>query len=77
MFKNSSTPKTWQDWTHRKFGRVGGVPNTLSRSVFELTGSKGVIEGLYFVGDTVYPGQGIAGVALSGINAVERMKVDE
>ncbi|MDX2129927.1 MAG: NAD(P)/FAD-dependent oxidoreductase [Chloroherpetonaceae bacterium] len=77
VFKNSSTPKTWQDWTHRKFGRVGGVPNTLSRSVFELTGSKGLIEGLYFVGDTVYPGQGIAGVALSGINAVERIKADE
>ncbi|MGQ9806825.1 MAG: phytoene desaturase family protein [Chlorobiales bacterium] len=74
IFKNISTPKSWQDWTQRRFGRVGGIPNTMSKKVWELVGSQTPFKGLYLVGDTVYPGQGIAGVCLSGQNAVYRIK---
>lgn len=73
IFKNVSTPKSWQDWTYRRFGRVGGIPNTMERKVWELVGSETPFKGLYLVGDTVYPGQGIAGVCLSGQNAVHRI----
>lgn len=73
IFKNVSTPKSWQDWTYRRFGRVGGIPNTMARKVWELVGSETPFKGLYLVGDTVYPGQGIAGVCLSGQNAVYRI----
>ncbi len=74
MFKNVSTPKSWQDWTYRRFGRVGGIPNTMAKKVWELVGAETPFKGLYLVGDTVYPGQGIAGVCLSGQNAVHRIK---
>jgi C-3',4' desaturase CrtD len=74
IFKNVSTPKSWQDWTYRRFGRVGGIPNTMSRKVWELVSAQTPFKGLYLVGDTVYPGQGIAGVCLSGQNAVHRIK---
>jgi C-3',4' desaturase CrtD len=73
IYKASATPKSWQDWTLRKFGRVGGLPNTMDKNVFDLIGSETDFKGLYLVGDTVYPGQGIAGVTLSGQNAVHRI----
>jgi C-3',4' desaturase CrtD len=73
IVKNISTPKSWQDWTYRRFGRVGGIPNTMDKKVWELVGSETPFRGLYLVGDTVYPGQGIAGVCLSGQNAVHRI----
>lgn len=73
LFKTVSTPKSWQEWVYRKNGRVGGIPNTLEKSIFELQGAQTDFEGLYLVGDTVYPGQGIAGVALSGRNAADRL----
>jgi len=72
LFKNASTPKSWQEWVYRKQGRVGGIPNTLEKNVFELVGAATPFKNLYLVGDTVYPGQGMAGVCLSGRNAVYR-----
>ncbi|MCS6988754.1 MAG: NAD(P)/FAD-dependent oxidoreductase [Chloroherpetonaceae bacterium] len=74
VFQNASTPKSWQDWTYRRYGRVGGIPNVMSRKIWELVGAETPFKGLYLVGDTVYPGQGIAGACLSGQNAVYRVK---
>ncbi|MFN3385624.1 MAG: phytoene desaturase family protein [Candidatus Thermochlorobacter sp.] len=76
LFKTLSTPKSWQEWVYRKHGRVGGIPNTLDRTVFDLQGATTPFKGLYLVGDTVYPGQGTAGVCLSGQNAVYRVLQD-
>ncbi|NTV45661.1 MAG: NAD(P)-binding protein [Chlorobiales bacterium] len=73
FFVTASTPKSWQGWVFRKFGRVGGIPNTMERSVLDLLGPETGMDGLYLVGDTVYPGQGIAGVCLSAQNAVEKI----
>ncbi|MBC8042455.1 MAG: FAD-dependent oxidoreductase [Rhizobacter sp.] len=73
VFKTSATPKSWQEWTFRKNGRVGGLPNTMEKNVFDLIAPVTPFKGLYLVGDTVYPGQGIAGVCLSGQNAVHRI----
>ncbi|NTW49409.1 MAG: NAD(P)-binding protein [Chlorobiales bacterium] len=73
IFASASTPKSWQDWTFRKFGRVGGIPNTMDRRVFDMLGTETPVAGLYLVGDTIYPGQGIAGVCLSGQNAVDKI----
>jgi phytoene dehydrogenase-like protein len=53
------------------------VPNTLERKIFDLQGAVTPFKGLYLVGDTVYPGQGIAGVCLSGQNAVYRIMQDD
>lgn len=74
VVKHVSTPKSWQDWTRRRFGRVGGIPNVMTRKIWELVGAETPFKGLYLVGDTVYPGQGVAGVCLSGLNAVYRIK---
>lgn len=72
----TATPVTWQNWVHRFQGRVGGIPQRLSRSLLDWTPAKTPFKGLYLCGDTVYPGQGIPGVTLSGINVYYRILRD-
>jgi len=67
-----STPVTWQNWVYRKEGRVGGIPQSMKRSLLDWSAAMPPFEGLYLCGDTVYPGQGIPGVTLSGINVYYR-----
>lgn len=64
----SSTPVTWEKWVHRFRGRVGGIPQSMDRSLLDWMPNKTPLPGLYLCGDTVFPGQGIPGVTLSGIN---------
>lgn len=68
LLKFSSTPVTWQNWVNRYQGRVGGIPQSMSRSLLDWSKASTPFPGLYLCGDTVYPGQGIPGVTLSGIN---------
>jgi C-3',4' desaturase CrtD len=69
----SATPVTWKKWVYRKSGRVGGIPQSMSRSLLDWTPVQTPFKGLFLCGDTVYPGQGIPGVTLSGINVFHRI----
>lgn len=69
----SSTPVSWSNWVYRKRGRVGGIPQSMDRSLLDWTSNTPPIEGLYLCGDTVFPGQGIPGVVLSGFNVWHRI----
>ncbi len=69
----SATPVTWQKWVHRSKGRVGGIPQSMNRSLLDWTPNKTPFNGLYMCGDTVFPGQGIPGVTLSGFNVYYRV----
>lgn len=69
----SSTPVTWNNWVYRKKGRVGGIPQSMSRSLLDWTPNKTPFSGIFLCGDTVFPGQGIPGVTLSGINVYLRV----
>ncbi len=70
----SATPYTWENWVYRKNGRVGGIPQSMSRSLWDWMPAATPFKGLFLCGDTVFPGQGIPGVTLSGINAYHRIK---
>lgn len=70
----ASTPVSWQNWVFRKHGRVGGIPQSMSRSLLDWSPAETPERGLFLTGDTVYPGQGIPGVTLSGINVYYRIK---
>lgn len=70
----SSTPVSWQNWVYRKNGRVGGIPQSMSRSLLDWSPNETPFDGFYLTGDTVYPGQGIPGVTLSGINVYYRIQ---
>lgn len=75
-YYHSSSPKSWAKWTGRKWGFVGGYPQFMNIKPWQMLDSRLDGHKAYQVGDTVYPGQGIPGVALSGIIAVEKMKTD-
>ncbi len=68
-----ATPVSWEKWVYRKKGRVGGIPQNMARSLLDWTSNETPFEGLYMVGDTTFPGQGIPGVTLSGINVYYRV----
>ena len=71
------TPVTWQNWVHRHRGRVGGIPQSMKRSLLDWPPARTPFKGWYLTGDTVYPGQGIPGVTLGGINAYWRVVYEQ
>ncbi|MDZ7755930.1 NAD(P)/FAD-dependent oxidoreductase [Rhodohalobacter sp.] len=68
----SATPVSWENWVNRKKGRVGGIPQSMERSLLDWTPNQTPFKGLYLCGDTVFPGQGIPGVTLSGFHVYYR-----
>lgn len=69
-----ATPVSWENWVHRHKGRVGGIPQSMDRALWDWTPAQTPIPGLFLCGDTVYPGQGIPGVTLGGINVYLRVQ---
>jgi phytoene dehydrogenase-like protein len=57
------TPVTFQRFTRRAFGWVGGFPQT---SLLTAYGPR-LDRNLWMVGDSIFPGQSIPGVALGGL----------
>lgn len=74
VYTHASSPKTWQKWVFRKNGNVGGVPQTMNIKPWQMISPVTKHKNFFICGDTVYPGQGIAGVALSGILTACRIK---
>jgi C-3',4' desaturase CrtD len=58
------TPVTYQAWTHRQLGMVGGFPQT---SVFRVRGPRTGLKNLRLVGDSIFPGQSTAGVTAGAL----------
>jgi C-3',4' desaturase CrtD len=61
------TPITFQRFTRRAWGWVGGFPQT---SLFRLWGPR-LAPKLWMVGDSVFPGQSTAAVALGGMRVAD------
>ena len=64
------TPVTFQRFTRRSYGWVGGFPQT------HLTTSWGPIieKNLWMVGDSIFPGQSTAAVALGGLRVAKLLR---
>jgi len=58
------SPVTFQRFTRRPLGMVGGFPQT---SLFAARGPATGLANLWLAGDSVFPGQSTAGVTLSGM----------
>jgi phytoene dehydrogenase-like protein len=76
IYTHSSTPAAWEKWTQRQFGFVGGYPQFMHIKPWQMLDARLDGQRAYICGDTTYPGQGIPGVALSGIIAYEKLKRD-
>ncbi len=75
VYRHHSTPRTWQQWTKRAFGFVGGMPQFKAIKPWHMLDARPG-KNLYLCGDTAYPGQGIPGVCLSGITAHHKLMRD-
>ena len=60
----SGTPVTYQTWTHRHLGMVGGFPAT---SLLRARGPRTGLPNVRLVGDSVFPGQSTAGVTAGAL----------
>ena len=58
------TPVTFEFYTRRPYGMVGGFPQT---NIFKARGPKTGLPNLWLVGDSIFPGQSTAGVTLGGM----------
>lgn len=76
VYQHSSTPKSWQKWTNREWGFVGGYPQFMKIKPWQMLDARLDSHKAYICGDTTYPGQGIPGATLSGIIAFEKLKSD-
>ncbi len=63
------TPITFKRYTGRKYGWVGGFPQT---SLFEAFHPK-IANNLWLVGDSIFPGQSTAAVALGGMRVAKEI----
>lgn len=63
------TPVTFQRFTRRDRGWVGGFPQT---GLFNAWGPR-LGRGLWMVGDSIFPGQSVAAVALGGLRVAGEM----
>jgi phytoene dehydrogenase-like protein len=65
----SGTPVTFQRFTRRDWGWVGGFPQT---SLTRAWGPR-LAPGLWLVGDSVFPGQSVPAVALGGLRVAQAL----
>ncbi len=68
-----ASPRSFQRYTRRRHGAVGGPPVARSNSNFLAVGSDVLGPGLWIVGDSVFPGQGTMATVISAIRVVERI----
>jgi phytoene dehydrogenase-like protein len=69
----SGTAKTFLHYTKRKNGVVGGLPHSVDYSFFELMPKQVPNEGIYMVGDTGFPGQGLVSTVYSAFSVRESL----
>jgi phytoene dehydrogenase-like protein len=69
-----ATPRSFQRYTRRNQGAVGGPPVRRGNSVFFAVGSDALGPGLWLVGDSVFPGQGTMAVVLSAMRVVQQIQ---
>lgn len=62
------TPVTFERFTGRHRGYVGGFPQ---RSILTATSPRTPVDGLWMVGDAIFPGQSTAGVTLGALRVAQ------
>ncbi|NTW55219.1 MAG: amine oxidase, partial [Chlorobaculum sp.] len=64
----AATPCSWEAWTGRRHGLVGGYAQT---SLFDVRGPATKYYNLFLVGDSIFPGQSLPGVVTGARRTVE------
>ncbi|WP_414529570.1 carotenoid isomerase [Nodularia chucula] len=70
------TPRTHQRFLGREDGTYGPIPRRKLWGLLNMPFNRTAIPGLYCVGDSTFPGQGLNAVAFSGFACAHRIAVD-
>lgn len=68
------TPVTFQTFTRRHLGYVGGFPQ---QSILTANSPRLPVKGLWMVGDSIFPGQSTAGVTLGALRVADTILREE
>ena len=74
---HGGTPQTWVRYTNRHNGFVGGIPHSTGKPIITLPPNKTPFAGLYQIGDSAFPGQGVPAVMTGAWNTVQRILAHE
>jgi len=72
----SASPRTFERFTGRPHGYVGGIPRRTGLSSYRGMVPSPLLEGLYMVGDTAFPGQSTLATAIGGAKTAARILED-
>ena len=75
-YQEIGTPRTHRRFLGRDQGTYGPVPSRKLPGLLGMPFNRTVIPGLYCVGDSTFPGQGLNAVAFSGFACGHRIAVD-
>ncbi|CAO2820254.1 unnamed protein product [Amaranthus hypochondriacus] len=76
LFKEVGSPKTHRRYLARDNGTYGPMPRSVPKGLLGMPFNTTAIDGLYCVGDSCFPGQGVIAVAFSGIMCAHRVAAD-
>ncbi len=75
-YQEVGTPRTHRRFLGRNQGTYGPIPSRKLPGLLAMPFNRTVIPGLYCVGDSTFPGQGLNAVAFSGFACSHRIAVD-
>jgi prolycopene isomerase len=75
-YQEAGTPRTHRRFLGRRNGTYGPIPARKLPGLLTMPFNRTAIPGLYCVGDSTFPGQGLNAVAFSGFACAHRIAVD-
>ncbi len=75
-YQEIGTPRTHRRFLGRLDGTYGPIPSGQPRGLLEMPFNRTSVPGLYCVGDSTFPGQGLNAVAFSGFACAHRVATD-
>ncbi|KKJ01235.1 carotenoid isomerase [Prochlorothrix hollandica] len=75
-YQEVGTPRTHRRFLNRQDGTYGPIPRQKLWGLLGMPFNRTAVPGLYCVGDSTFPGQGLNAVAFSGFACAHRVAVD-
>lgn len=75
-YREIGTPRTHRRFLNRNDGTYGPIPSRRPLGMLSMPFNATAIEGLYCVGDSTFPGQGVNAVVFSGFGCAHRVLCD-
>ncbi|KAK9809036.1 hypothetical protein WJX72_008256 [[Myrmecia] bisecta] len=76
VFREVGTPRTHRRFLNRADGSYGPIPSRRPLGMLGMPFNRTAVKGLYCVGDSTFPGQGVNAVVFSGFGCAHRVLCD-